>query len=231
MIVVTGGTKGIGKAIIHKFAQAGHAVAVCARNEQDLMALKTEVESTYGIKVYAQPADLSKKEEAMKFIDFVLQTGEEVDILVNNTGVFVPGAIHEEEDGVLEMVMQTNLYSAYYLSRGFIKGMKERQEGHIFNIASVAGIMAYPNGGTYAISKHAMMGLSKCLREELKPHNIKVTSIMPGATYTASWDGVELPEDRFSKPEDVADVVYASYILSDRSCVEEVVIRPQLGDL
>ena len=98
-------------------------------------------------------------------------------------------------------------------------------------MCSISSIRAYPNGGSYAISKFALLGFSKVLREELKAFNIRVTAILPGATKTASWDGVNLPEDRFMAVEDVADTVYAAYALSGRSVVEEVLIRPQLGDI
>ncbi|HRB92355.1 MAG TPA: SDR family NAD(P)-dependent oxidoreductase, partial [Chitinophagales bacterium] len=87
------------------------------------------------------------------------------------------------------------------------------------------------NGGSYSISKFALLGFSKTLREELKSYNIKVTSILPGATLTDSWAGVDLPETRFSKAEDIADLVYAITQLSALSVVEELVIRPQLGDI
>jgi short-subunit dehydrogenase len=109
--------------------------------------------------------------------------------------------------------------------------MKSVKSGHIFNMCSIASIKAYDNGGSYAIAKFALLGFSKCLREELKAHGIRVTAIMPGATKTASWDGVDLPEERFMKVEDVAEMVYAAYSLSGRSVVEEVIIRPQLGDI
>ena len=109
--------------------------------------------------------------------------------------------------------------------------MKKRKKGHIFNICSTASITAYTNGGSYCISKFAMYGMSKVLREELKADQIRVTSVMPGATFTASWEGVDLPEDRFMKPEDVAEMIFTTYQLSDRTVVEDLVIRPQLGDL
>src|SRR6187551_1859801 len=98
--------------------------------------------------------------------------------------------------------------------------MKAKRSGHIFNMCSIASIMAYPNGGSYTISKFAMLGFSKVLREELKPWGIRVSAILPGATFTASWEGVDLPEDRLMKPEDVADAVYGAYALSGRSVVE-----------
>jgi short-subunit dehydrogenase len=128
-------------------------------------------------------------------------------------------------------MINANLYSAYYATRGLVHSMRERRSGHIFNICSVASIKAYPNGGAYAISKFAMLGFSKCLREELKPFNIRVTAVMPGATKTRSWEGANLPDERFMKTEDIAETVYAAYLLSERSVVEEIILRPQLGDI
>ena len=109
--------------------------------------------------------------------------------------------------------------------------MKERKTGDIFNICSVAGLKAYPNGGSYSISKFAMHGLSLGLREELKSHGIRVTAVHPGATYTASWEGVDLPEDRFIQASDVADLIWSVSQLSRSTVIEELVIRPQLGDI
>lgn len=231
MIVVTGGTKGIGRAIIDNFANEGKNVIVCARNEQDLNTLQKEVEEKYKVKVGTFVCDVSKKEECKSFIDYVNNFGEDIEILVNNAGVFVPGAIHDEEEGAFEMMMQTNMYSTYYITRGLIHKMIEKKHGYIFNIASVASFMAYANGGSYSISKHAMLGFSKCLREEMKPHNVKVTSVMPGATFTNSWAGVDLPEDRFMKSKDIADLVLSAYKLSNSAVVEDIIVRPQLGDI
>ena len=230
-ILVTGGSKGIGRAIIERFAAEGFDIFTCARNEADLANLKTFLEEKYPkIKVLALPADLSKKEDALKFISEIKAVSIP-DVLVNNTGVFLQGAIHDEPEGNFELMMATNLYSAYYLTRGFAQEMIARKSGHIFSMGSVAGLTAYPNGGSYAVSKWAMLGMTKCLREELKPHQIKVTSILAGATYTASWEGVDLPIERFMKAGDVAESVWAAYNLSPQSVVEEIVIRPQLGDI
>ncbi|MFT5570285.1 MAG: short-subunit dehydrogenase, partial [Cyclobacteriaceae bacterium] len=165
------------------------------------------------------------------FVDFVKLIGEPIEVLVNNTGQFIPGAILEEQEGVLEQMMSTNLYSAYHMSRAVVPNMKERNKGHIFNICSIASFHAYPNGGSYSITKFAMYGMSKVLREELKSESIRVTAVMPGATYTASWEGVDLPEDRLMPSEDIAKMIFATFSLSPRSVVEDLVIRPQLGDL
>jgi hypothetical protein len=231
MLVISGASKGIGRAIVERFARAGQDVAVCARNWEDLLNLKKDIENQYNINVYITTGDISVKEDVKTFVDFVKRIEKPIDVLVNNAGTFIPGAIHKEEDGVLEKLMETNLYSAYYLTKGLIDLMLHRKQGHIFNISSIAGITAYDNGGSYSITKHAMQGFSKCLREEMKPFGIKVTTILPGATLTASWAGVNLPTERFIKSEDIAEMIFSCYQLSPSAVVEELIIRPQLGDI
>jgi len=232
LALVTGGTKGIGRAIVEKFALNDFNIITCARNTTELETLEKEIKQlNSSISVYYMSADLSKTEEVMKFIDFVNRVGQPVDVLVNNAGVFTPGQIHKEEDGVLEHLIQTNLYSAYYLTRGVVDKMIERKSGSIFNICSTASITPYINGGSYCISKFALLGMTKVLREELKPYNIRVTAVLPGATLTASWEGVDLPEERFIKASDIADAVWGAYNLSTSAVVEELLIRPQLGDI
>ena len=231
LVVVTGATRGIGRAVAERFAQAGCDVAACARNGGDLQVLKEMMEKKYGVKVFAKIADASRKEQIADFTEYVLQLNRPVDVLINNAGHFIPGETMLEEAGTLESMIESNVYSAYYTTRGLIEGMKKTKSGHIFNMCSIASIKAYPNGGSYAISKFALLGFTKVLREELKEFNIRVTAVMPGATKTASWDGVDLPDTRFMKTEDVAEVIFNAYSISDRSVVEEVIIRPQLGDI
>jgi short-subunit dehydrogenase len=231
LVVVSGGSKGIGRAVIERFAEEGYNCATCSRNLEELAKMKSEVESKYGSNVEIFQADMAKKDETLSFIDFVKDLDKEVVVLVNNTGLFVPAPIHEEEEGLLEAMIATNLYSAYYLSRAFIPEMKSRRSGHIINVCSVASIKAYPTGGSYSISKHAMYGLSRGLREEMKPHGVRVTSIMPGATQTSSWDGEEVEEGRLMKPGDIAELIWTSFSLSSLSVVEDIVVRPQLGDI
>lgn len=231
LVVVTGGTKGIGRAIIERFAKENFPIATCARNADDLKNLEKNLKDTYGIPTFTQAADLSCRTQGQKFADFVHSINLPVAVLVNNAGVFIPGAIYQENTGTLEKMLATNLYSAYDLSRALVGKMIENRSGHIFNICSIASTMAYANGGSYAISKHALYGLSKCLRQEMTEKGVRVTAVLPGATFTDSWSGVELPESRFSSPEDIALMVYAAFSLSPRSVVEEILIRPQLGDL
>jgi short-subunit dehydrogenase len=231
LIVITGGTKGIGRAIAEKFASQGFDLIVSARNQSDLDLMKKDLERKWSVSVFVQSVDMSKKVAVEKFSTFILSLNRTVDVLINNAGYFVPGEISDEKDGTLESMIEANLYSAYYMTRGIVGRMKETRSGHIFNMCSIASIKAYPNGGSYAISKFALLGFSKCLREELKTHAIRVTAVMPGATKTASWEGTDLPDERFMSSDDVAESVFAAYSLSPRSVIEELLIRPQLGDI
>jgi short-subunit dehydrogenase len=231
LIVVTGGTKGIGRAVVEKFASEGFDIVTCSRTRADLEELKRELEKVLSVHVFAFQADMSVREDVRSFCSYIAGLHRPVEVLVNNAGYFLPGELSTEPDGTLESMINANLYSAYYTTRGVVEGMKAKRHGHIFNVCSIASIKAYPNGGSYAVSKFAMLGFSKCLREELKPHNIRVTAVMPGATLTASWDGVELPEKRFMPVEDVAETIYSAYSLSARTVIEEIILRPQLGDI
>jgi len=223
LVVVTGGTKGIGRAIIEKFASEGFDICTCSRSKADFPGLK--------VKVHHFVADMSDKTQVKAFTAFVNSLKRPVDVLVNNAGNFLPGQVIDEPEGTLESMIEGNLYSAYYTSRGIAPGMRAAKSGHIFNMCSIASIQAYPNGGSYAISKFALLGLSKMLREELKPHNVRVTAVLPGATLTTTWQGTDFPDERFMSPEDVAEAVFGAYSLSPRSVVEELLIRPQLGDI
>lgn len=232
LMVVTGGSKGIGRAVAEKFVRHGFDVATCARHENELIQLRADIaKSVPEAHVFFKLADISRKEDVTAFTEYVSGLNREVTVLVNNAGYFVPGEICSEPEGTLESMINANLYSAYHTTRGLVGGMKSRKSGHIFNICSIASIKAYANGGSYAISKFAMLGFSKCLREELKNDNIRVTAVMPGAVRTRSWDGVDLPDERFMTTQDIADTIFAAWSLSSRSVVEEIIIRPQLGDI
>ncbi len=229
--IVTGASKGLGKAIAIKLASKGYDLFLGSRNEDELLAVSREIKSDYNVNVFYYVADLSNKNETRKFAEAALDKFSQINVLVNNAGLFLPGKIHEEEDGVLEKQMETNLYSAYYLTKALMPVLLTTQHAHIFNMCSVASKIAYPNGGSYSISKFALLGFSKVLREELKGKNIKVTAILPGAAWSDSWKGADLPYDRLMEANDVAEALAACLNLSSAACVEEIVLRPQLGDL
>ena len=230
--VITGATKGIGRAIAERFAKEGYNLAVNSRNEADLQEMKATFAEAYPeMKVDVKVCDMSVKSQVLEFGEWAKTELDSIDVLVNNAGFFIPGTIVEEEDGALEAMINTNLYSAYYLSRSLVGNMISANKGHVFNICSIASIIAYPNGGSYSISKFAMLGFSKVLREELKETGVKVTSILPGATWSNSWQGVDLPTARLMQANDVAEAVISATRMSPSAVVEEIILRPQLGDL
>lgn len=230
-IVITGATKGIGRAVATAFAAKGHRLFLGARNEAALQQTAAELKAAHpASEISYLKADLSVKAEAIDFGQWCLRGGVP-DILINNAGLFEPGSVHDEADGVLESQLAVNLYSAYHLTRTILPDMMKRRSGHIFNLCSIASVAAYANGGAYSISKFAMYGFSKNLREEMKPHGIKVTSVLPGAVMTASWDGFDNSDKRIMEAEDIATMIVSAASLSPSACVEEILIRPQLGDL
>ncbi len=231
-VIITGASKGIGRAIAERYAAAGANLVVCARSETDLYAMMNELQTKYpNCSVRAKAADLSLRDDLDAFGNWLLEKDLVPGILVNNAGQFLPGSIHNEAAGTLEQMIAVNLYSAYHLSRMLLPRMMQTRSGHIFNMCSVASLNAYSNGGSYSISKFALLGFSKNLREEMKQYNIKVTAVIPGATMTASWEGAGIDPQRIMDSKDVAEMIYAASQLSPMAVVEDIILRPQLGDL
>ncbi len=231
-IIITGSSMGIGKGIAEKYASEGYNLYLCSRNEKRLLAAAEDIagkSKNNNIKTFV--ADLSDKMGAKAFGNWLLMQNFVIDILVNNAGDFLPGSIYTEEEGVLEKMIEVNLYSAYHLTRTLLPKMMDQKHGHIFNMCSIASLQAYANGGSYSISKFALMGFSKNLREEMKPYNIKVTAVYPGAVYTASWAGSGVDPDRIMEIRDIAEIIYSISRLSPQACTEDIVLRPQAGDL
>ncbi len=231
-IIITGASKGIGRAIAEIFAANGHHLFLCSRNELALYKTVEELVTKYpNSRVKAKVRDLSIKEEVENFAQWILDNGVTIDVLINNAGNFEPGSVHNEPDGALENMLAINLFSAYHLTRKLIGKMMQQKSGHVFNICSIASLNAYKNGGAYSISKFALHGFSKNLREEMKPYRIKVTSVFPGAVLTDSWGDYDNSSNRIMEANDIAKMIFSSAQLSPQACVEDIVIRPQLGDL
>jgi short-subunit dehydrogenase len=229
--VITGGSRGIGLALAKIFATHGYHLYLTARNEHSLLKSAEELKTEFpGITVEVQAFDLGDKRQAQMFGEWIIDRVDVIDVLINNAGSFVPGSIWNEPDGALEKMLEVNLFSAYHVTRAVLPKMMAHKSGHIFTICSIAALSAYPNGGAYSISKFALLGFTKNLREELKEHNIKVTAVIPGAVYTDSWKGFVEPE-RIMKAEDIATMIYTTSRLSAQATVEEIIIRPQSGDL
>jgi short-subunit dehydrogenase len=220
--VITGGTKGIGRAISTLFLEKGFKVYISARS--------LDIDFHHPNLVMFK-ADLAIKENITAFAQFITQSEGHIDVLVNNVGVFLPGKLTEEPEGNFEVMLNTNLASTYHLTRALFPFIKNAEQPYIFNICSTASITPYLNGGSYCISKYAQYGLTKVLREELKEYNIRVSAVMPGGTLTDSWSGTDLPEQRFIDPNSVAQMIYTAYQLPGNVVLEEILIRPMDGDI
>jgi short-subunit dehydrogenase len=230
--IITGATKGIGRAIAEALASEGYDLAICSRTENQLEELKNDFALRFPyITVFAKVVDMSKKDEVIAFGNDIAAKWQKLDVLVNNAGAFSPGGVLEKEENAIEHMIDTNLYSAYYLTQSVLHLMLSQKKGYIFNMCSVASLQAYNNGTNYSISKFALLGFSKNLREELKPKGIKVTAIMPGATWSDSWAGFEAPPERLMQPRDIAEVVLSALKMSSGAIIEDIILRPQLGDI
>lgn len=229
-VLVTGGSRGIGKSIALHFAEKGFNLAVCGRNQELLTALESELDNI-GVAHHVAVCDVRDKEAISSFVQSVIGKFNGLDVLVNNAGVFFPGTIQEESDDLFDIMMETNLNATYHFSKLCIPTLKKSTKPHLFNICSTASITPYKNGGSYCVSKYAQYGLTKVLREELKEDGVKVTAILPGATKTDSWEGTDLPDSRFLNVASIAKMIVETYHLPTEAVVEELLIRPMLGDI
>lgn len=230
--LITGATKGMGKAIAIAFAKEGINVAVCSRNAADLDAFKKELLGVNpGIKVFTQVADGSVKEQLLAFATAAEKELGFIGIVVNNLGMFDPSSILDEGEDAFDKQLHTNLMPAYHLYRFFGKKMMAAKEGHIFSICSVAALDPIPSAGTYSVTKFALMGLNKVMRLEMQPYNVKVTTVIPGSTLTNSWKDAVVDKNQFVLPEDIASAVVNIYKMSTGANVDEIVIRPVGGQV
>lgn len=223
--VITGATKGIGRAISLKLAENGYDLILVARGEDDLKALKAEL-TPYGNRIFTHAADFSVKEEIYAFLNSAVFDFDHVTILVNNVGIFLPGSLLDEDDETFEKQQNLNTNACYYTGKFFGKKMRSAKQGHIFNICSVASKAPVKNGGSYSVTKAAMLSLNHVLRQELAPHNVKVTAFLPGSTRTSSWEGTTIPDEKFVQPEDIAETLFTILNLSKGVNVDEVLITP-----
>jgi len=230
--VITGASRGIGKATARIFALHGYDLYLTSKNESKLLQGMEELKKDFPhVSVDGKAFDLGKKHEAQLLGQWINSSAGTIDVLVNNAGNFIQGDVSNEPNGGLEEMIEVNLYSAYHLTRTVLPKMMAAKRGHIFTLCSVASLAAYPGGGAYSISKFALLGFTKNLRKELEPHGIKVTAIIAGAAYTDSWKGSGVSEQRLMEADDIAKVIYNATLLSPQAVVEEIIIRPQLGDL
>lgn len=231
LVVITGASRGLGEAIALAFAKLPQvSLALIARDQTRLEKVKQRCEAL-GASVEIYCCDMAVPETITQTIDAIKQLQGDATVLINNAGVFTQQPLLETSIDSAAAMMQVNCLSALQFSQALLPAMSQHQCGDIFFVASVASIKTFNNCGAYVMSKHAMLGCARALREETKTQGIRVSCLLPGAILTDSWQGTELPAARFSQPSDIADLIVSMHQLNRHTVVEEIVIRPQLGDI
>ena len=229
VVIVTGGTRGVGRAVVTLFARKGWRVFFSARHAEAVQALQMQLRDEGRI-VEGYACDLTRKSDIEKWVRWLQEKTDRIDVLVNNAGTFIPGKIQTEDDATFEHLMALNAGAPYYLTKRLLPMMTARKSGLIVNISSTAGLQPYPNGASYCISKYALTGFSKVLREELKPTGVRVSTLYPGPVYTDSWEGTPYEPHRFILPDTLARIIHHLTELPADAVVEDLVVRPQAGD-
>lgn len=226
--VVTGGSSGIGRAVARSLGRAGCRLAICARTPETLEEAAASL-AREGFEVLAVPADVSRPEDVEELAERVVDELGPPDVLVNNAGLARFGDLEELSPEDFDTVFGVNVRGVFFCSRAFVPAMKERGDGVVVNVASLAGKNAFPGGTVYAASKHAVVGMSKSMMLELREHGIRVITVCPGSVNTRFFDETDYfdpDRDAIVQPEDVGELVREAVRLSDRGTVSEVEIRP-----
>ncbi|WP_420456690.1 SDR family NAD(P)-dependent oxidoreductase [Rubrivirga sp.] len=230
LVLVTGASRGIGAAVAQAFAARGARLALVAR-DADALAAVAERCAEAGGEARAFRCDVTDADAVETMATAVRDWAGTPDVVVNNAGHFEPGGLLETSPEAFRRQLDVNVVSAFLVTRAFLGGMLARGSGRVLMMGSVASVRGYPGGSAYGAAKHALLGLARAVREETKGTGVSVTTLLPGATRTGSWDGTDLPDDRFIPPDDVARVAVEVATLSGRTVVEEVLLRPDAGDI
>lgn len=223
--VITGATKGIGRAVAFALAKQGYNLSLCARNEADLLALKLALEDL-DVRAMVQVVDCANKAEVQRFCQQTMAFFGTADVLVNNVGLYLPGSLLAEDDTQFEAQWNVNVMATYVCSKFFGNYFKQQQKGHVFNVCSVASYQPVANAASYSVTKAAMLSLNHVLRAELGPFNVKVTAVVPGATFTASWEGTDVKQEELVQADDVASAMVTALKLSAGANLDEIKITP-----
>jgi NAD(P)-dependent dehydrogenase (short-subunit alcohol dehydrogenase family) len=223
--LVTGASRGIGRAIAIKFATLGASVAICGRDEAALDSVVTELEKL-GVPSFSQTADVTSARDVAGLVSNAENALGPISVLVNNAGIGLFGPTHEKTEEDWDRVLNTNLKSVFLVSREVAPSMIARGAGDIINIISLAGKNAFAGGGIYCASKWGLQGLSACMAEDLRQYGIRVSTICPGSVATEF--GGSRPKDatKVLLPEDVAHAVTMIVMQGPQSFVSEIQLRP-----
>jgi short-subunit dehydrogenase len=232
VVWVTGASRGIGYEIAKAFAAENAIVALTGRDEGKLRQVAREIRSKGGAAA-AFACDVTSEKSVRVTARKIIASFGRVDVLVNNAGVTYFKSLRDTSPAEFSNVIAANLLGTFLCIRAVLESMIKQRSGYIFNIISVAAQTTYTLSGAYSASKAAVVALSNVLREEVRPYNIKVTAVLPGATETEMWTAStrEKYRTRMMQPGDVAKIVASIYRMPQRAQVEEIVFRPQLGDL
>ena len=233
--LITGATSGIGQAIATRLAKEGYALIVTGRRREKLDAVSAELSRTTD--VLPLVFDVRKLDEVQKHLGNLPEDWKNIDVLVNNAGLAAGlEPLHEGLVDDWERMIDTNVKGLLYVSRTILPGMIERKRGHVFNLGSIAGKETYMNGNVYCASKHAVDSLSRSMRMECLPYNIKVTQICPGAVETefstvrfhGDTQRAEQVYKGFTplKGEDIADLVAYCVNLPAHVCLNDIIVMP-----
>ena len=225
--LVTGASRGIGLAIARRLAELGARLSLCARDatrlESAAAALRKE-----GFEALAMIADVTHANEIQSFVDRTHRELGPIDILINNAGIGRFGPAHQMSETDWDAVLDTNLKSVFLVTRAVAPGMIERKRGHIVNISSLAGKNAFANGGIYCASKWGLMGLTACMAEDLRAHNIRVSAVCPGSVATDFSPHTGRDTSKLLQPDDVAHAVATLVTQAPQSFISEIDLRPTL---
>jgi 3-oxoacyl-[acyl-carrier protein] reductase len=223
--LVTGGSRGIGRAIALRLAALGASVAICGRDAKKLQETSTELQELTP-RVFSQIADVSRSTDVTSLVASVEAALGPISILVNNAGVGLFGPAHEKSEADWDRVLNTNLKSVFLVSRAVAPSMIRQGHGDIINISSLAGRNAFAGGGLYCASKWGVQGLSACMAEDLRDHGIRVSVICPGSVATEfSGRGPKDPT-KVLTPQDVAHAVAMVATQGPQSFLSEIHLRP-----
>ena len=223
--LVTGGSRGIGRAIALRLASMGCAVAICGRDERALAAVGEELRGVV-TGVFMQVADVTVAADVEKLVGGAESTLGPISILVNNAGVGEFGPAHEKSEADWDRVLNTNLKSVFLVSKAVAPSMIRHGRGDIINISSLAGKNAFAGGGIYCASKWGVRGLTACMAEDLRGHNIRVAAIFPGSVATEFSGRGPKDATKALTADDVAHAVAMVVTQGPQSFLSEVDLRP-----